>query len=205
MLKGKKEIETVLIALSEQLEAEGVKQLEMVVCGGAALNILGYVERTTKDVDVIAFAKRDKNGAVILTKASPLNPALLSAAMRVQKDFDLPDNWLNAGPASVMDFGLPEGLMDRVETRTYGKNLAIHFLSRYDQIHFKLHATVDQSGGKHYDDLTALKPTEKELEEAARWSMTHDPSEGYREVLKDFLEQTGHKNVAEKLQRKFFR
>lgn len=199
MFKGEKEIETVLMALSEQLEAEGVESLEMVVCGGAALNVLGYVERTTKDIDVIAFANRNKDGTIILTKASPLNPALLSAAMRVQKDFNLPDNWLNDGPASVMDFGLPDGLMDRVESRSYGKNLTIHFLSRYDQIHFKLHATVDQSGGKHYDDLMALKPNAKELEAAARWSMTHDPSEGYREVLKDFLEQTGHKDVAEKL------
>ncbi len=199
MLKGKKEIETVLMALSEQLGAEGVKQLEMVVCGGAALNILGYVERTTKDVDVIAFVNKDENGNVILTKASPLNPALISAAIKVQKDFNLPENWLNAGPASVMDFGLPGGLMDRAESRSYGKNLTIHFLSRYDQIHFKLHATVDQSGGKHYDDLLALKPNVKELEAAARWSMTHDPSEGYREVLINFLEQTGHKDVAEKL------
>lgn len=199
MFKGEKEIETVLMALSEQLEAEGVESLEMVVCGGAALNVLGYVERTTKDVDVIAFANRNKDGTIILTKASPLNPALLSAAMRVQKDFNLPDNWLNDGPASVMDFGLPDGLMDRVESRSYGKNLTIHFLSRYDQIHLKLHATVDQSGGKHYDDLMALKPTKQELEKAARWSMIHDPSEGYREVLKDFLEQTGHKDVAEKL------
>jgi len=29
--------------------------------------------------------------------------------------------------------------------------------------------------------------------------MTHDPSEGYSQVLKDFLKQIGHKNVAEKL------
>jgi hypothetical protein len=44
-----------------------------------------------------------------------------------------------------------------------------------------------------------LKPTKKELEEAARWSMTHDSSEGYRGVLKDFLEKIGHKDVSEKL------
>jgi hypothetical protein len=199
MFKGRKEIETILMALSEQLEAEAVKKLEMVVCGGAALNILGYVERTTKDVDVIAFASRDRNGTITLTKAGPLHPPLLRAASRVQKDFNLPDNWLNAGPASVMDLGLPDDIMKRVVTRDYGNNLTIHFLGRYDQIHFKLHATVDQSGGKHYDDLMALKPSKKELEEAARWTMTHDPSEGYKAVLKDFLERIGHKDVAEKL------
>jgi hypothetical protein len=29
--------------------------------------------------------------------------------------------------------------------------------------------------------------------------MMHDPSEGYKMVLKDFLKKIGHKNVAEKL------
>ncbi len=199
MLRGKKEIETIFMALSEQLDAEGVERLEMLVCGGAALNILGYVLRTTKDVDVIAFVDKNNDGSNILTKATLLKPALVQAAKRVQRDFNLPDNWLNDGPASVMDLGLPEGLMDRVETRTYGENLIIHFLGRYDQIHLKLHAAVDQSGGKHYDDLMALSPTAQELEDAANWTMTHDPSKGYRMLLKDFLEKIGYKGVAEKL------
>lgn len=199
MFEGKQEIEKILIALSEQLSAEGVIHLEMVVCGGAALNILGYIKRTTKDVDVIAFVDKNKDGLTVLSKANPLKPALIKAAEKVKRDFGLPDNWLNAEPASVMDFGLPEGLMDRVETRIFGKNLVIHFLTRFDQIHFKLHAAVDQSGGKHYDDLTALKPTAKEIEKAARWSMTHDTSEGYKVVLKDFLERIGHRDVAERL------
>jgi hypothetical protein len=162
MFGNKKEIEKVLMALSEQLESEGVMKIELVVCGGTALNILGYIDRTTKDIDVIAFVDKD-----ILTKADPLNPSLLVAARKVQRDFNLPDNWLNAGPASIMDFGLPEGLMDRVKTYSYGKNLIIHFLTRYDQIHFKLYAAVDQSGGKHYDDLLSLKPIAQELEKAA--------------------------------------
>ena len=87
-----------------------------------------------------------------------------------------------------------------METRTYKKNLTVHFLGRYDQIHFKLYAAVDRDRRDvHYDDLLALKPTAEELEKAARWSMTHDVSEGYRTILKDFLEQIGCKNVADKL------
>lgn len=200
MFKGKTEIEKTLMALSEQLEAKSPGTvIKMLVCGGAALNVLGYVTRTTKDVDVVAFIDKNKNGDTILTKASPLKPILIEAGKLVQKDFNLPDNWINAGPSSVMDFGLPQGLMGRAETHKYGKNLIIYFLGRYDQIHFKLHAAVDQSGGKHYDDLMALKPNAEELEKAARWSMTHDPSEGYKMVLKDFLFKIGHKNVAEKL------
>jgi hypothetical protein len=72
-------------------------------------------------------------------------------------------------------------------------------LETYDQIHFKLHAAADQSGGRHYDDLLALKPTVKEIEEAARWSLTHDPSEGYKFLLKDFLTKIGFRDVAAKL------
>jgi len=198
MLEGKKDIEEVFVALSEQLDALYSGLIEMVVCGGAALNILGYVRRTTEDVDVIAFVDKDKQGKNVLVKANPMKSALLEAARRVQRDFDLKKNWLNAGPSSIMDLGLPEGLMDRVETRTYGKNLIIHLLGRYDQIHFKLYASVDQ-GGRHLDDLTALNPAADELEKAARWSMTHDPSDGYKTLLKSFLEQTGHKDVADKL------
>ncbi len=198
MFEGKKEIEEVLNALSEQIEVEGIGRLEMVVCGGAALNVLGYVHRTTKDVDVIAFVNKGKKGTINLKKADPLMPQLVEAAKRVQKDFNLMDNWFNAVPASVMDFGLPEGLMDRVEAHTYGKNLVVHFLERYDQIHFKLYAAVDQ-GGKHVDDLLALKPTAEELEKAARWTMTHDVSEGYKTILNSFLTEIGYKDVAEKL------
>lgn len=198
MFKGKTDIEKVLTALSEQLHAAGGSIIEMVVCGGAALNIIGYVHRTTEDVDIIAFVDKDADGKTILIKAKPLNLVLVEAAKKVQRDFNLKENWLNAGPASVMDFGLPEGLMNRVETRNYGKNLIIHFLTRYDQIHFKLYAAVDQ-GGRHVDDLLVLKPTAEELENAARWSMTHDISDGYKTVLKSFLEQIGYKDVADKL------
>ncbi len=199
MLEGKREIEKILYALAEQLEVLGVRLLELVVCGGAALNVLGYVSRTTRDIDIIAFVDKSEKGEIIITKASPLKPEIVIAAVRVKKDFNLPDNWLNSGPASVLDLGLPQGLMDRVESRPYGRNLIIHFLSRYDQIHFKLYAVIDQGMGKHYDDLMALNPNAEELESAARWCLTHDISEGFKEVLKDFLEKIGYKNVAEKL------
>jgi hypothetical protein len=117
----------------------------------------------------------------------------------VARDFNLPDNWINTGPTSAVDFGLPEGIMDRVTTRHYGGKLTVHFVGRYDQIHFKLYASADQGAGKHLDDLIALNPTSEELERAARWSMTHDVSDGYREGLKALLRHIGHNNVAERL------
>ncbi len=198
MLENKKQIEEILMALSEQLEDLNADPIEMLVCGGTALNVLGYVQRTTEDVDIVAYIEKGKDGETRITKAEGLKPDLKEAAERVQKDFNLTDNWLNTGPASVMDFGLPEGYRDRVKIHSYGEKLKIYFLERYDQIHFKLYAAVDR-GGKHFDDLMALKPTEDEIEQAARWSMTHDISEPYKGVLKDLLKQIGFENVADKL------
>lgn len=199
MFQNKTEIERVLSALGEQLDAVSASIPELVVCGGSALNILKLVRRTTKDVDIVAFAEENSEGKANLRRAEPFPPELVEASKKVARDFNLPDRWLNPGPTSAVDFGLPEGLMDRVETKRFGKTLRIHFLSRYDQICFKLYAAVDQGVGKHYNDLLALEPTGKELEEAARWSMTHDVSETYRQLVKDLLNKMEHDDIAKRL------
>jgi len=96
------QVREVLVALSEQLAARG-QQYELVVVGGSALLALELGERTTKDVDVVALRQ-----AGSLSKTDPLPPALIDARNRVASDFGLSEDWLNPGPASVMDFGLPE-------------------------------------------------------------------------------------------------
>jgi hypothetical protein len=90
-----------------------------------------------------------------------------------------------------MDFGLPTGFLDRVQTQEFGAGLTVHFASRLDQIHFKLFALVDQGAGKHEQDLRALTPTAEELVQAARWTLTHDPSDGFREMLERALRYFG--------------
>ena len=90
-----------------------------------------------------------------------------------------------------MDFGLPKGFRDRVQTQEFGDGLTVHFASRLDQIHFKLYALVDQGAGKHEQDLRALSPTADELVQAARWARIHDPSEGFREMLDRALRYLG--------------
>jgi hypothetical protein len=69
--------------------------------------------------------------------------------------------------------------------------LVVRFTARFDQIHFKLFAMVDQGGGRHEADLRALHPTHGELTAAARWPVTQDPSPGYRSVLVDALRVLG--------------
>jgi hypothetical protein len=199
MFEDQKDVEAILKALGEQLEGLLDKPIELLVCGGSALNVLGLVRRATKDVDVLAYIGRSERGETFLIKADFLTPELATAAKKVARDFDLPDDWLNTGPASAVDLGLPNGFMGRVATRVFGNKLAIHFLGHDDQIHFKLYAAVDQGPGKHLDDLSALKPTTEEIENAARWTMTHDVSDGYKQTLKNLLEYMGFKNVAERL------
>jgi len=199
MFQNQKDVEKILNALGDQLEEILEKPIELLVCGGSALNLLGLVQRTTEDVDILAYVRRDEEGKVSIINAEPLTPELTEAAKKVGRDFNLSERWLNPGPASAVDLGLPEGLMGRAITRQYGKRLIIHFLGRYDQIHFKLYAAVDQGAGKHLDDLLALKPTSEEIENAARWSMTHDVSEGYKQNLRDLLSYLEFKDVAERL------
>ena len=172
-------------ALSDQLQALG-SQVEIVVIGGSALTALGLVKRATRDVDILAIADDGE-----LRLAEPLPQALLSARAAVASDFGLAANWLNAGPTNLLKWGLPEGFASRVVTRSYGTALVVHFASRLDQIHFKLFAMVDQGGGRHEADLRALSPAPGELAAAARWSITQDPSPGYRSVLVGALRALG--------------
>jgi hypothetical protein len=72
-----------------------------------------------------------------------------------------------------------------------GAGLTVHFCSRLDQIHLKLYALVDQGLGKHEADLRALTPSREELVQAARWTRTHDPSPGFREMLERALHYLG--------------
>lgn len=154
--------------------------------GGSAMLALGLINRPTRDVDVVAIREGDA-----LLAADPLPPELLAARARVSRDFGLAEDWINSGPAGLVELGLPRGFLDRVKTRSYRTSLTVHFASRLDQIHLKLYALVDQGVGRHEQDLRALNPAAEELAQAARWALTHDPSPGFREMLAQALRYLG--------------
>jgi len=165
------------------LLAEGGHSVGVLVIGGGSLLLLGYVERPTADVDVVGFAGPDG-----YCKAESLPEFLAGATEDVGRALALGPGWLNVGPADLFDFGLPEGLEDRVTLRRYG-SLEVHLPAREDLICFKLYAAVDQGPrSKHMDDLRALSPSRDELVAAARWTRTHDPSTGFRQALREAVE-----------------
>ncbi len=186
-------IERALVLLAERLAFDDAPPTTLLVAGGSALTVLGLVAKTTKDVDVIALVTRIDAG---LLKAKPLPRYLEEAAERVAGDIGLDKNWLNPGPADLLDWGLPEGCLGRSELREYGTHLGVYFISRYDQIHLKLYAAVDQGGGRHLVDLLALNPTREELRNAALWARTHDSSVGFRKSLISMLDQLGYGDLA---------
>jgi len=119
---------------------------------------------------------------------------LAQAVADVGATFGLAENWLNPGPASLLELGLPDGFEERTETRSFGA-LVLHVAGRRDQICFKLYAAADMGpDSKHIHDLEWLEPTEDELLDAARWAITHDPSRGFLRLL---LKALGYFGIAD--------
>jgi hypothetical protein len=177
-------LDVILAALAEQLRSLDAQQ-EIVVIGGPALTALGLVMRATRDVDLLAIAEDGE-----LRPAEPLPEALRTARDRVARDFDLADNWLNGGPTDLLTWGLPTGFMTRVVTTL---RPCPHSPFRRARGSDSLQALrYGRPGrGRHEADLRALHPSKDELIAAARWSVTQDPSPGYRMVLMDVLSALG--------------
>lgn len=186
--------------LSELLTMMEMPSIGMVVCGGASLCLTGLYSRTTQDVDILALYDEEENK---LLSPAPLPEKLILASSMVAKEMDLPDGWLNNGPSSdeggLFQMGLPEGISTRLIKHQYGDCLRVYFISRFDQIHLKLYAAIDQPNSYHTTDLKHLKPTSDELESAIRWAMTHDTSEGFKIVARDFIRYLGFDDVANRI------
>jgi len=190
-------IEKIFSALERQISLRTGERVAIVVCGGTALAMLDLVPRTTKDVDVLAWV-REAGGLVELERIHGFPDWLEDSAAAVARDFGLARGWFNAGPASQLDLGLPDGFEKRLTAREYGNQLSVYLIGRRDQVFFKLFAAVDRND-YHTQDLRALAPTEAEMLDAARWVLTQDVSEPFRMVLKDFLGRCGYATVAEQL------
>ncbi|MDX2054610.1 MAG: DUF6036 family nucleotidyltransferase [Polyangiaceae bacterium] len=120
-------LEDALVTLGELLEERSLSA-ELVVIGGGSLLLLGVLQRPTKDLDVFALLEH----GTLLT-AQPLPKGLSEAVADVGVAQGLAPDWLNSGPTSLLDFGLPDGFQSRLSTRSFG-TLTLHVAGRFDQV-----------------------------------------------------------------------
>jgi hypothetical protein len=178
-----------LHAVGDRLALDGTSA-SIVVLGGAAMNLHGYVERPTRDVDVLARADDDGSR---LRHPEPLPDALRQAIAEVALDFNQPANWMNTAVAHQWKTGLPPGLEDRLTWHGYGA-LRVGLVGRKDLIAFKLYASADQvgPGSVHVSDLVALKPSSEELRTAAAWVHTQDTSTDFHAIVDKVIDYVEH-------------
>src|SRR5207253_6368395 len=105
------ELEAALQALGELLQERG-HAYELAIIGGGALSIGTFIQRSTKDLDIVAMIDGDK-----LRSAAPLPEPLLEAIADIAGYLSLAIDWLNNGPTSMLRFGLPYGLLSSTTQR----------------------------------------------------------------------------------------
>lgn len=181
-------LERGLAAVGDLLAAEGV-EIGIIVAGGTALNLLGIVQRTTDDVDVLAILQdQAASGGVMLAPPDPLPEPLQRAIARVARDFQLPEDWMNTVVGLQWRAGLPPELERRLRWRRYG-GLRVGLVARYDLIFLKLYAAADSGGPSsvHFQDLLALRPTERELLAAVAWVREQDPTPAFSTIVEQVM------------------
>lgn len=146
------------------LASKGLK-FETVIIGGAALLVLGIINRATRDVDC-------------LDPHIPNN--IKEASIEFSKVNNLDSDWLNNGPELLKD-DLPEDWIDRVTLIFEGDALKLFTLGRIDLLRSKLYAYCDRQ--QDLQDCIALEPTDCELDEIKPWLYERDGNPDWKEHI----------------------
>jgi len=90
-------------------------RLPLAVIGGSAPLLKGTITRVTRDVDVVAFVEGED------LRGEPSGTDVLAHHVwAVALDLGLDPAWLNLGPVSLLDAGLPEGFLARCRIESVG-------------------------------------------------------------------------------------
>jgi hypothetical protein len=101
-------LEDAISMLGQRLE-QSRQHYEVVAIGGASLVLLGYIDRATKDLDLVAVIE-----AGHLMSARPLPQGLVKEIALVGAALEIGENWMNDGPTSLLKAGLPDGFKERL-------------------------------------------------------------------------------------------
>lgn len=158
-------------------------RLDAVVIGGAALNLLGIVHRTTKDCDILHPS----------LSAEVIEAAQNFAKTRRDAGETLADDWLNNGPQSLAAL-LPSGWQERLVPAFKGQAIELMSLGRLDLLRSKVFSLCDRA--LDLKDCLALAPTGEELALIEPWLNEQDGNSEWtqhvHEVLMDLKWRLGH-------------
>lgn len=137
------------------LEDRGLS-FEGVIIGGAALILLGLVNRVTQDVDFLdpTIPEDVKQASVAFARKAKLKPG-----------------WFNNGPESLKR-DLPAGWEEKLQPLFQGRSLRLYTLGRLDLLRSKVYAFCDRQQDR--EDCLALRPTLDELREIYPWVLERD-------------------------------
>jgi hypothetical protein len=163
-------LKNAITEFDKYLNDKGLK-FEAIIIGGAALTILNIISRMTEDIDCI----------------DPEIPSEIKAAsiefIKLNPQFGLvPEKFLNNGPITITR-DLPNGWRTRTQVIFQGQAIVFLTLSRADLLKTKLDAMVHR--GRDMEDVVAMKPTEKELEDSLDWVLNIDGGEYWPEMVND--------------------
>ena len=191
-------IDKALKRLNSRMVYGEVAPVEIVVCGGAALIVNKLVSRSTRDVDIVALA-HSRGANVELSREKLLPEEIRRLVAEIGIELGIREDWLNFGPSRLLKFGLPAGLTTRLKKKSYGPCLTVHFISRLDQVHFKIFAAMDpKQGTRHLSDLLDLEPTKLEVNAAVSWLLGRavGASPQFKATLRQVLDRIGHERIA---------
>ena len=177
-------LEELFQAVGAHLEVQA-ETASVLVVGGAALSLHGWVRRTTLDVDVLALA--EPRGEVAHLEKPDFSGALQRAVARVARDFHLPEGWFNAEVGAQWQLGLPNCARKGIEWRLFG-GLRIGLASRQTLITLKLYAAADLGPiSVHVQDLVALEPDDAEFREAEEWVVQQDKAPEFSQFVSEVV------------------
>jgi hypothetical protein len=180
-----------LHSLGRHLDQRGIRAT-LVVVGGAALILRGWVARSTEDIDVLAMAP-----GPTAALQRPLFPAELREEIaRIARDESLPEDWVNHAVAMQWRAGLPPRTDEDIEWHQFG-NLQLGLASRHTMLALKQFAAADRGPRSvHCLDLLALAPADAELAEAEAWVRQQDLAPEWPRILTEVIEHVrAHRRV----------
>ena len=192
-------IRRLLQELDQWMELEDCRPVDWVVCGGAALGLQELLDRPTRDVDILG---RWDEAILDIVGIETFPEDMVACINRVAANHPelagMGQNWINLGPRTLVQAGLPKGLEDRLRALRVGNKLTLRLLARQDLLALKLYAAVDDLGSRqeiHFADLNGLEPTYNELDWAVEWLRTLRDFEEKRLVVKYVIERLGYEDL----------